>query len=94
MMLPSTDSARAEGSLPGKAIVSPEALYQIVAGEAVILHLGTQCYYGLNHIGSRIWELLVEGASPESIVTRPVCPGSVVPLATGYWLLAASAKPR
>jgi len=29
-----------------------------LAGEAVILHLSSGVYYGLNGVGARIWELL------------------------------------
>lgn len=31
-----------------------------VAGEAVILHLGSGTYFGLDEVGARIWELIAE----------------------------------
>lgn len=36
-------------------------------GEAVIVHLGTGNYYSLDNSGGRIWNLLLDGASPDEI---------------------------
>lgn len=43
-------------------------LSEVVDGEAVLLHLGTGKYFGLNRTGTRIWQLLVESASAPRIV--------------------------
>lgn len=37
---------------------SPDATFQIVAGEAILIHLQTGHYYSLNDVGTRFWELL------------------------------------
>ena len=55
-------------TLPAKVTVSPDALYQVVAGETVLLHQG--CYYSLDEIASRVWQLLIQGDSPEAIIAR------------------------
>ena len=39
---------------------SPEALSQAVAGETVMLDLRSEKYFGLNSVGTRVWELLQE----------------------------------
>jgi hypothetical protein len=31
-----------------------------VGGEVMILHLGTAIYFGLNEVGSRAWQLMLE----------------------------------
>jgi len=39
-----------------------------LAGEAVLLHLGTSTYFGLDAVGTRIWHLLEECQSTEDTV--------------------------
>jgi hypothetical protein len=38
--------------------------------EAVLLHVGTGVYYGIDPVGTRVWQLLVEGADEASIVDQ------------------------
>jgi hypothetical protein len=47
--------------------VNPRAIWRVVDGEAVILDLDGGQYFGLNQVGTRIWELLKEGRSSASI---------------------------
>lgn len=35
-----------------------DVLFQEVGGEAVLLNLGSESYFGLNEVGTRIWQLL------------------------------------
>ena len=42
---------------------SDDVLFQVVAGEAVLLDLKREQYFGLNDVGTRIWQLL-ETAGP------------------------------
>jgi len=35
-----------------------QALYKQLDGEAVLLHLESETYFGLNAVGARMWELL------------------------------------
>ena len=45
-----------------KATADPDTLYsELQEGEAVLLHLGTHSYYGLNQTGVRIWQLMSQG---------------------------------
>jgi hypothetical protein len=38
--------------------LSPEALFQELGGEAVILDLASSTYFGLDAVGTRLWALL------------------------------------
>ncbi len=37
---------------------SPDVLFQEVGGEAVLLDLASESYFGLDDVGTRIWQLL------------------------------------
>lgn len=38
----------------------PDVLYQELNGESVLLNLATESYFGLDAVGTRIWQLLVK----------------------------------
>ena len=46
-----------------RLVVSPGVLFNLVDGEAVLLNQQTGLYFGLNELGSRIWTLIVDGAT-------------------------------
>jgi hypothetical protein len=46
--------------LTSNVTISPEVLFQEVGGEAVLLDLASETYFGLDDIGTRIWQLLQE----------------------------------
>jgi hypothetical protein len=47
-------------SLPTHVDISPEALFQELEGETVLLNLQSERYYGLDDVGTRMWQLLAE----------------------------------
>lgn len=47
--------------------ISPQAVATQVGDEAVILHLGSGTYFGLDPVGARIWELMKEPKTPAEI---------------------------
>lgn len=49
---------------------STEALSQAVAGETVVLDLRSEKYFGLNVVGTRVWDLLQETDDVQSIRDR------------------------
>jgi len=49
---------------------SDDALFQDVEGEAVLLDLATECYFGLNLVGTRIWTLLGEDDLLQTVSDR------------------------
>lgn len=46
---------------------SPDVLFQEVGGEAVLLDLASETYFGLNPVGTRIWQLIGEGSALQAI---------------------------
>lgn len=47
--------------------ISEDAVANSVGGEMVILHLGNGNYYGLDAIGTRLWEGLKAGKLPSEV---------------------------
>lgn len=39
---------------------SPQVISQEVSGETVLLDLESECYFGLDAVGTRIWQLIQE----------------------------------
>lgn len=53
-----------EQSILAARIEVPEhVLFQEVTGNSALLNLNTETYYGLDEIGTRMWEVLGEAAS-------------------------------
>ena len=48
--------------------ISEDVLFQEVGGETVLLDLESEQYFGLDAVGSRIWQLLGEGMGTEAVV--------------------------
>ena len=54
-------------SLQQKVTISKEVLSQEVDGETVLLDLKGESYFGLDEVGTRIWQLLNEGSDLRSV---------------------------
>lgn len=52
-------------SLAERLVPSEHAIESRVGDETVLLHLETGTYYGLDVVGTRIWELLKAGQTPQ-----------------------------
>lgn len=50
--------------------VQEGVIYEKVENELVLLHLESSLYFGLNPVGSRMWELLVESGDPRLVLDR------------------------
>ncbi|MEH6604227.1 MAG: PqqD family protein [Pseudomonadales bacterium] len=48
--------------------ISDEVLFQEIAGEAVLLDLDGEEYFGLNEVGTRVWQLLQNGESVNGMI--------------------------
>lgn len=59
-------------SLSSRVKISEQTLFQELAGEAVLLELSRGVYYGLDEVGTRIWQLLGEGRSLQETVAALV----------------------
>jgi len=47
-------------TLPSQVQIPTEVLFQELEGESVLLNLQSERYYGLDDIGTRLWQLLAE----------------------------------
>jgi hypothetical protein len=54
-------------SLQQKVTISSEVLSQEVDGETVLLDLESENYFGLDEVGTRIWQLLNEGSNLQTV---------------------------
>lgn len=45
-------------TLADQVTISRDVLFQQVEGEAVLLDLASETYFGLDEVGTRIWQLL------------------------------------
>ena len=48
--------------------LSPEVISQEVSGETVLLDLESENYFGLDEVGTRIWQLLNEGSNLQNVL--------------------------
>lgn len=46
-----------------RVVQSPDTLINIIEGESVLLNLDNESYYGLDEVGTRMWELLTTSDS-------------------------------
>jgi hypothetical protein len=51
-----------------KIEISDEVLFQEVSGETVLLDLDSEQYFGLDAVGTRVWQLIGAGATAEAVV--------------------------
>ena len=45
-------------SFTQKVVVAPDTLINVIEGESVLLNLKNESYYGLDEVGTRMWEVL------------------------------------
>ena len=50
--------------------VTPDVLHQELGGETVLLNLANESYFGLDEVGTRVWQVLGETHSANDVVTR------------------------
>jgi hypothetical protein len=48
--------------------IAEDVIFRVLDDEAVILNLATGTYFGLNSVGTRLWQLLAEHGSVEQVV--------------------------
>lgn len=56
--------------LSGKTTVPRDVLFRELDGEAVLLNLADETYYGLDEVGTRIWQALAESDSIEKAMNQ------------------------
>ena len=43
-----------------RVVIQPDVLVNVIDGEAVLLNLKSECYFGLDEVGLRMWQVLTE----------------------------------
>ena len=66
-------------ALANRVIVSDDVLLQEVDGEAVLLDLKSEQYFGLNAVGTRLWQLLGSDASLQRAYSQMLSEYEVAP---------------
>lgn len=56
-------------SLPQNVKISDKVLFQEIDGESVLLNLNNEQYFGLNEVGTRIWQLFSENSKTANALT-------------------------
>lgn len=51
-----------------EARLSPNVLFRELSGEAVLLDLSSERYFGLDEVGTRIWQLLSERGRTDAVL--------------------------
>ena len=52
--------------------IAPDVLHQELGGETVLLNLANEIYFGLDEVGTRVWQVLDETHSASDVVARLV----------------------
>lgn len=55
-------------SLETAVTLNPNVLFRELESESMLLNLETGKYYGLDSVGTRFWQLLVQSGSPRGTV--------------------------
>jgi hypothetical protein len=55
-------------SLENTFTLGKDTVFRDLDGEAVILHLGSGTYFGLNTVGTRIWQLIERHGRIEAVL--------------------------
>lgn len=48
-------------NLDQRVVPSPQVISQEISGETVLLDLESECYFSLDTVGTRIWQLIRDG---------------------------------
>lgn len=67
-------------SFSDRVRIAPEVMIQEVGGESVILDLKTERYLGMDEVGTRIWQVLMDSASIQAAYDALLAEYEVAPL--------------
>ena len=54
----------------GNVEIGEDVLFQQLQGEVVLLNMASQRYFGLNEVGARMWQLLLESGNVDTVTDR------------------------
>lgn len=64
------DKSSSDQILPEVVEIGEGVIYQKLNDEAVLLELSSQRYFGLNHVGTKMWQFLLDDGNVESLISR------------------------
>lgn len=64
----STTESKDDVDLATPVIASDHVMARVVQGESILLDMRTEQYLGLDEVGTRMWQLMLAGGSPEAAV--------------------------
>ncbi len=79
-MLKSIASARRNRSAmfdSNYMIAGPEIVFEDFGGDLVVLNISTGRYFGFNPAAARVWEALMAGVRPATVMSAGLAPASV-----------------
>lgn len=56
--------------LPPHVSISSEVIFQEIAGECVVLNMGSEQYFGLDDVGTHMWQLLLEHGKTDTVLAQ------------------------
>jgi len=56
--------------LPARVNISEQVLFQEIEGECVLLDIAAEQYFGLDDVGTRIWQLLVDKGDTAEVLAQ------------------------
>jgi hypothetical protein len=62
------DIKEGQSTLKDVITISPDVIFRELDGEAVILNLETGTYFGLDEVGTRMWQLIADQVAIEKVV--------------------------
>jgi hypothetical protein len=57
-------------SLPSRVAVAPDIVFQDLKSETILLNLNNERYYGLDDVGTRMWQVLSEQGEVEVAIAQ------------------------
>ena len=57
-------------SIENSFVLSKDAIFRDLDGEAVVLNLASGAYFGLNQVGTRIWQLIEQDGRLQNVLAR------------------------
>lgn len=56
--------------LPARVAIPETVIFQELSDEVVLLNMASEKYYGLDDVGARMWQLLMEHGDTAAVLTQ------------------------
>lgn len=69
-MTPKKRTLMSEQILPKKIKISENVLFQEIDNEYILLNMKTELYFGLNDIGARVWQIISQEGTTDTLIEK------------------------